>query len=339
MIAFHLNGAAVSCDASPTERLSQVLRERLGAKGTKIGCDAGDCGACTVLLDGQSVCACLIPIARVNGRAVQTIESQTPDLTRLRAAFLRHGAAQCGICTPGMIMAASELLARVPKPDEAQVNTALSGVLCRCTGYRKIVAAVMDAHADTLPAVLQTGPIVGQSLPRQDGAAKVAGDSFGADYAPQDALTVAAVRSPHPHARFVIGDLSVFVARPGVVGVFTAKDIPGRNAFGVIPAFADQPAIAQDLAQFRGECVALVAFEAGIDPDLTGFPVEWTPLPALSTPAEAEADGAALIHPNRAKNQLIEGLMRKGDAKTALDRSTHLVSGSISTAFVEHAYI
>ncbi len=339
MIAFTLNGSAVSVNAPPTERLSEVLRERLGMRGTKVGCDAGDCGACTVLVDGASVCACLMPAARIAGQDVQTIEADTRDLTRLRAAFLRHGAAQCGICTPGMLMAASELLARVPQPDEGQVNTALGGVLCRCTGYRKIIAAVMDAHVETPLVRPMVGVMVGQSLPRQDGPAKVAGDSFGADYVPQGAVRVVAVRSPHAHARFTFGDLAAFAARPGVVRVFTAADIPGCNAFGVIPAFADQPAIAAIVAQFRGECVAIVAFEPGVAPDLTGFPVAWTPLPALASPDEAEADGAALIHPARAGNKLIEGRVRKGDATAALAQSAHIVSGAITTAFVEHAYI
>lgn len=338
MISFTLNGAPVTVEAPPTERLSQTLRERLGQRGTKVGCDAGDCGACTVLVDGQSQCACLIPAARIEGRSVQTVEAETPTLTRLRASFLRHGAAQCGICTPAMLLAATELLDHSPRPTEAQVESALGGVLCRCTGYRKIIAAVMDAHNDA-PALPTIGPMVGQRLQRLDGAAKVAGDSFGADYAPEGALMVKAVRSPYPHAAFRLGDLAAFAARQGVAGVFTAVDIAGRNAFGVIPAFADQPAIATSPARFRGECVAIVAFEPDAPPDLSGFPVEWTPLPAITTPAEAEAAGAALIHETRPQNRLIEGRVRKGDAAAALAASVHVVEGSLTTAFVEHAYI
>ena len=335
MIRFSLNGAAVGVEAPATERLSETLRERLGMTGTKVGCDAGDCGACTVLLDGVAVCACLTPAARVSGRAVTTIEGDTPELRRLRASFDAHGAAQCGICTPGMLLAAAELLARMARPSAAEVEQSLGGVLCRCTGYRSIIAAVVAAGAGPLPAEGAGG--VGTSVRRLDGAAKVAGDSFGADEWPDRALVVKAVRSPHPHADFRFGDLTGFRARPGVAAVFTASDIPGRNAFSVIPPFADQPAIAASPARFRGECVALVAFEPGVEPDLSGFPVSWTPLQPLDTPEIAEA--GPCLHTNRPGNLLVAGRVIKGDAAAALAASAHVVEGAMTTAFVEHAYV
>jgi aldehyde oxidoreductase len=335
MIRFTLNGRSVAVEAPPTERLSEVLRERLGKTGTKIGCDAGDCGACTVLVDGAAVCACLTPAARAEGKSVTTVEGETPDLTRLRASFHAHGAAQCGICTPGMLLTAADLLARIPQPSATEVESSLGGVLCRCTGYRSIIAAVVAAGQGDLPTAPDSG--VGASVRRLDGAAKVAGDSFGADDWPDGALVVKAVRSPHPHAGFIIGDLTGFRARPGVAAVFTAADIPGRNAFSVIPPFADQPAIAASPARFRGECVALVAFEPAYPPDLTDFPISWTELSPLATPDAAEAGDP--IHVNRPGNLLIEGRVRKGDAAAALTESAHVVEGTMTTAFVEHAYI
>ncbi len=153
-ISLTVNGVERSLTVDPGRRLARVLRDDLGLTGTKVGCDAGDCGACTVLLDGAQVCACLVPVAQAEGAAVVTVEGLAgPDgrLSALQRAFHRHGAAQCGICTPGMLMAAADLLAREARPSRAQALDALGGVLCRCTGYQKIVEAVLDVASDAPP--------------------------------------------------------------------------------------------------------------------------------------------------------------------------------------------
>ena len=348
-IRFTVNGAPVAPHASPVARLSTVLRDELGLTGTKVGCDAGDCGACTVLLDEEPVCACLVPAASAAGRTVRTVEGlANGSLSALQRALLAHGAAQCGICTPAVIVAATALLQSNPRPTEPQVLDALGGVLCRCTGYRKIVAAVLDAHRYRDPFVEleplpPSGRAIGSSTIRLDGAPKVSGaERFGADERPADALSVLVIRSPHWHARFTLRDLDAFVARhPGLVAVLTAADIPGRNRFGVIPAFADQPALADGEVRFRGEAIALVvgAREAVAALDPVEFPVEWTPLPHVLEPAEARDPAADLLHADRAGNVLIRGYVERGDPELGIVQSAVTVSGQMETSYVEHAYI
>jgi len=145
-----INGEWRVIDAvAPTARLLDVLREDLALVGTKDGCGEGRCGACTVQLDGEPVCACLVPAAHVDGRAVRTVEdlASSEGLSPLQQAFIDAGAVQCGFCTPGILMTAEALLRRVPTPTEQEVRLELTGNLCRCTGYVKIVDAVRLAAA------------------------------------------------------------------------------------------------------------------------------------------------------------------------------------------------
>ncbi len=146
---FMINGRRETLTVEPLELLLTVIRDRLSLTGTKKGCDGGECGACTVLLDGEPVLSCITPAVLVQGRSVTTIEGLGSDgrLDRLQTAFIEAGAVQCGFCTPGMIMAAAGLLAKTPRPDEGQIRQAIVGNLCRCTGYQKIVDAVMRASA------------------------------------------------------------------------------------------------------------------------------------------------------------------------------------------------
>lgn len=146
-VELDVNGRHVTVEVKPSERLIDVLRNHLGLTGTKEGCGKGDCGACTVLLDGIAVNSCLLLAVQADGRKITTVEGLgTPDeLHPLQEAFLRHGAVQCGYCTPGMLLSAKALLDRNPMPTPEQVAIAISGNLCRCTGYRQIIDAVMDA--------------------------------------------------------------------------------------------------------------------------------------------------------------------------------------------------
>lgn len=348
LAAFEVNGSAVALPVSPVRRLSSVLRDDLHLTGVKVGCDAGDCGACTVLVDGEPVCACLMPVASATGTRITTIEGLGNGcLSALQASFLEHGAAQCGICTPALLVAASAFLERNTEPDEAAVQDALGGILCRCTGYRKIITAVMASRkhpaTDIDFRLPEAGCAIGASPVRLDGIAKVTGDEkYGADSFPEDALAVLAVRSPYYHARFSFGDLEAWKKKnPGIVAVFTAADIPGINRFGVIPPFADQPALAEQEVRFRGEAVAVIAGErdAIANLDLASFPISWIELPHVLQPGQACAEGTQLIHESRVGNILTKGFVEQGDPEAALSSAAIIVSGEIETSYVEHAYI
>lgn len=330
--------------AQPSDRLSDVLRGELNLKGTKVGCDAGDCGACTVLINGAMACSCLTAVAQVQGCKVTTVEGLAGKdglANQLQQSFLRHGAAQCGICTPGMLMAATQLLKAHKIVTRQQVQDALGGVLCRCTGYSKIIDAVMKVVGPAKIAAT-SGRSVGSSITRLDGGPKVLGeDAFGADVVPEDAVLVRVLRSPHHAARFSFGNLSAFIAaHPGLLAVFTASDIPGKNCFGVIPAFADQPALAPGIAKFRGEAVAIVVGEPEVIKalDLSTVPVIWDVVNDVRDVHAAET-ARDLIHPHRPGNILVKGYVERGDIATGFMQSATIVEERFTTPFIEHAYI
>jgi carbon-monoxide dehydrogenase small subunit len=150
-MTFRVNGRECQVAAGPAERLVDVLRSRLGLTGAKEGCSTGQCGACTVLLDGEPVASCMMLAADAEGREITTIEGLAPpgELHPLQQAFLEHGAVQCGFCTPGMILSAKALLDRKPHPSDEDIARALVGNLCRCTGYRKICEAIKSYARST----------------------------------------------------------------------------------------------------------------------------------------------------------------------------------------------
>ena len=344
VMRLRVNGAWREYRGSPSKRLADVLRDDFGLTGTKIGCNAGDCGACTVLVDGRQICSCLTAVAQVQGRELTTVEGLAQDgrLSALQRAFHRHGAAQCGICTPGMLMAASELLARHPQPDAEQVKYALGGVLCRCTGYQKIIEAVLDAAQAELPPPPAAGAAVGALVPKVDGVAKLTGEErYGADAIPADALWLRVVRSPFHHARFELGDLAAFAAaHPGIDRVLSARDVPS-NGFGIYPHIKDQPVLADGIVRFRGEAVlALVGTRAAVEAIAAAeLPLRYTELaPVLGLDA-AQAPGATLVQADKPGNLLLDGWVRKGGAAKAFADCAATAEGSFETAFVEHAYI
>jgi aldehyde oxidoreductase len=342
---FSLNGEVRDYKGPPFKRLANALRDDFALTGTKVGCDAGDCGACTVLIDGRQACACMVPMAQTDGCEITTVEGlgSAGEQNSLQRAFLHHGAAQCGICTPGMLMAATELLNSNPEPDRTSVEDALGGVLCRCTGYQTIIDAVMDAHTftDATPP-RHNGPSVGTRLERVDGIAKVSGtDQFGADSAPADALWLRLYRSPHARATFEVGDLGAFAAgSDGIETILSAREVPGENSFGVYPHLKDQPVFADGHVRYRGEAVlAIVGTREAVDGMNFGdLPIKWQPQDAVTGVDAALQSGAATVHDSTPGNVLTTGRLRKGKMDTAFE-SAAVADGTLQTAFVEHAYI
>jgi CO/xanthine dehydrogenase Mo-binding subunit/aerobic-type carbon monoxide dehydrogenase small subunit (CoxS/CutS family) len=338
-VAFTLNGLEAEWDGAPVTRLASALRDDFGLTGTKVGCDAGDCGACTVRLDGRQVCSCLVAMGQMAGRTVETVESLAPNgtLAALQKSFLEHGAAQCGICTPGMLLAAQDVLSNGHAPTRAEVADALGGVLCRCTGYTKIVDAVM-ACTPAASASPAAGAAIGARIPRLDGVPKVTGrDRFGADAVPADALWIRVVRSPHARARFIMGDLGPLRAR--LAAVLTAADVP-FNGYGIYPHIKDQPVLADGIVRYRGEAVlALVGTRADVlairDVQI---PIDWAPEPPLFGIDAATAPDAPLVQADKPRNLLLDGGVKHGHLN-GFAGCAAVAEGVFETAFVEHAYI
>ncbi len=345
-IEFEVNGTAVAVPTAPAARLSDVLRNALQLTGTKVGCDAGDCGACTVLLDGEQVCACLVAVGQVRGRRVTTVEGLAMGggaLHPLQQAFLAHGAAQCGACSPGMLMAATDTLSRCPDPSESDVADGLAGVLCRCTGYRQIVDAVRAAAKGAIvsPAPAR-GQAVGARLVKLDGAVRLTGaERYGADEAPAGALWLRAVRARHARARFALGDLGHWARnQPGIVDVVTAADV-ACNTFGIFDSDRDQPVLADGRVRFVGEAVlalvgTLEAVTAVRDDDV---PIHWE----VEEPTIGIEEGLVVtdapLHDTAPDNVLVRGRVVKGDVDRVLETAVFVAEGEFTTSHVEHAYI
>jgi carbon-monoxide dehydrogenase small subunit len=175
-LTFKLNGKMVELEVSGGERVLDLLRERLNLVGAKEGCGKGECGACTILMDGKPVCSCLLLSSQVAGREIVTIEglASGEKLHPVQEAFAEAGAVQCGFCTPGAVLSAVALLERSPNPSRAEIKSALSGNLCRCTGYEKIVAAV-ELAAKNMAEAGDAGPVRAS----QRGKARPAGSTRG----------------------------------------------------------------------------------------------------------------------------------------------------------------
>lgn len=287
MITIELNGATWDAAPAPGQCLRKLLRE-LGATGVKKGCDAGDCGACTVLVDGEAVQSCLVPAHRAAGRRVTTIEGLDHPLQQ---RFQDAQGFQCGFCTAGMIVTGSVLT----QAQLADLPRAMKGNLCRCTGYRAI--------ADAFAGIRHVG-----GHPDSHGAPDAADVVTGAarytmDALPPGVLHMRLLRSPHAHARIVAIDTAAALAVPGVVAVLTHADAPARRFSTArhedFRADPDDTRVLDDVVRFVGQRVAAVVAETegAADAGCQALRVEYEILPAVFDPVAAMRPGAPVLHP------------------------------------------
>ncbi len=305
LLSFRVNGDPTQVAIAAHTTLLDVLRNELGLTGTKEGCGSGDCGACTVLLDGETVNACLVLAAEVESRAVETIEGLVDH--PLQRAFMAHGAIQCGFCTPGAVMSAKALIDRNPRPTRDEAARAMSGNLCRCTGYQKILDAVVHWDQPPEPQLEGDHPVVGRNTPRIHGPELASGRAvFTDDIKLPGMLFGKILTSPHAHARIVRVDTSRAEALEGVKAVLTAADVPD-TFYGVSPARYDEQVLAKDRVRYVGDEVAAVA---AVDEEtcleaLELIDVEYEILPAVFDPFEAMKEGAPQLHDHpRFKNNI-----------------------------------
>jgi CO/xanthine dehydrogenase Mo-binding subunit/aerobic-type carbon monoxide dehydrogenase small subunit (CoxS/CutS family) len=337
MIDFTLNGSPARTASDPDTPLITVLRDEQRLTGTKVGCDDGRCGACTVLVDGRMARACETPMGKVRGAAVLTIEGLgTPERPHaLQRAFVETGAVQCGFCIPGAILAAKALLDASPRPAREQIVKALGANLCRCAAYPSIVAAV-----DRAAAVLRGETVPPPPLPLEESweeMAKATGKAeYGADLSREGMLHLKVVRSPHPHARILAVDAAEALAFPGVEAVLTAKDVPVNRHGRVIQ---DEAVLAGDRVRMIGDPVAAVVAvsEAVAAEAAARVRVRYEVLPPVLSPREALEPSAPRLH--EGGNVLARQAIQRGDAEAGLARADVTVAGTFTTAFNEHAYL
>ena len=346
-----VNGRKIARNAKPHQRLLDFLREDLNLTGSKEGCGAGECGSCSVFVDGVLMKSCLMPVAKAQGARIDTIESlaKAGELTLLQQAFHKTGASQCGYCTPGMIMAATAALRSSPFADREEIKERLGGNICRCTGYQKIFDAVemaRDVQNGRLPANIfaeveaAQGDYIGKDVRSIDAPGKVTGRViYAGDKSMPGMLHVQVLRSPHPHARIVSIDTTAAQAMIGAEGVITSADVPGEDGFGVL--VNDQPVMARGKVRYVGEAVAAVAAEDELTAKraLAAIKVVYELLPAVFDPEEAMRPGAPVLHDYAPDNVTKHIPIRVGEIAKGLAESDLVVEQTYSTKPIEHAYL
>ena len=342
MATFTVNGRTVC--AEKNQKLIRFLRDSLRLTSVKDGCSEGACGTCTVLIDGKATKACVPQTDKLEGKSIVTVEGLS-DFEReaFTYAFGKAGAVQCGFCIPGMVMSAKGLLDQNPSPTREEAAFAIRNNICRCTGYVKIIDGILLAAA-----VLRSGEIppepqdwsLGSRVPRVDVREKVTGTGQYPDDVYIDGMLYAsAVRSRYPRARVLAIHTEEAKALPGVAGVFTAEDIPGKNKVGHLQKDWDTMIPVGGITHYLGDAVCIVAAET---PEILAqakalVRVDYEELPMVRSPQEAMLPDAPLVH--QSGNLLAHKHIQRGNPAEAIARSKYVLTQRFSTPWTEHAFL
>ena len=345
MYSFFVNGCQVS--TSKKQSLLRFLRDEMHLTSVKDGCSQGACGACTVLIDGETCKACVLQTDRLEGRSIITVDGLSKWESEVYTyAYGEAGAVQCGFCIPGMIMCTKGLLDRNPDPTEEEIKYALRNNYCRCTGYVKIIAAVKLAakimRAGKIPAAGADDWLLGSRVHRLDVEEKVLGyGKYPDDYYLDGMCYGTALRSKYPRARVLSIDTTAAKSLPGVIDVFTAADIPGENKIGHLKHDQYTMIPVGGLTHYLGDAIALVAAEDMETAEKAKklIKVEYEVLPAVHNIQEAAAEGAPLVFDEETTNVQAYKHVSRGNAEEAISKAAHVISHHFETPWTEHAFL
>lgn len=345
MSTFFVNGKSVT--TTRKQSLLRFLRDELKLTSVKDGCSQGACGACTVIIDGETCRACVPTTDTLEGRNIITVEGLTDWESKVYTyAYGEAGAVQCGFCIPGMVMCTKALLDKNPDPNEAEIRYAIRNNYCRCTGYVKIIAAIRLAAKIMRDGVIPKAGTddwkIGSRVHRLDVEEKVLGyGKYPDDFYFDNMCYGSAVRSKYPRARVLSIDISAAKALPGVVAVLTAKDIPGENKVGHLKH--DQYTLIPEggLTHYLGDAVALVVAEDRdtLEKAKKLVKVEYQVLPAVHNIEEAAAENAPLVYDEETSNVQAYKHVCRGNADEAIKNSAHVISHHFETPWTEHAFL
>ena len=355
-ISLTVNGQPYELPAIPGENLADLLRKRLHLTGTKIGCNEAECGACTVVINGEPVLSCIYPAERARGKQILTIEGLSEPnagglkLHALQEAFVKHGAVQCGFCIPGQIMTAYALLQNNPDPSRAEIRNSLKDTLCRCGGYPSIENAIRAAAYSLRtgepvlsPTIQESGasyPVIGHTHIRPDAVGKVSGYAKYTDDFVFDGMLYASVRRAGiPHAILRKLDVEKARALPGVSAVLTAEDIPGEKNHGLV--ICDWPVMVGigDRIRYVGDAVAILAAKTQeiAAEAVKLIDVEYDELPVVNDPIQARRPDAPILHKNG--NLLKHIKVRKGDISRGFTEADVILEHTFYTPIMDHAFL